>query len=122
MEKLCLKCKAPVEGRADKKFCDHLCKSSYYNHHKPENSVLTKINQVLRKNRQILSDFNPDGKTRISRNKLIAAGLNLQYHTQSHTTQKGHQYIFCYDYGYLDLGGDDFLLVKKASIKPGLNP
>ena len=74
------------------------------------------VNIILQKNRQILSDFNPDGKTRINRNQLLAAGLNLKYHTQTHLTRKGHIYIFCYEYGYLDLGGDDFLLVKKIGI------
>jgi hypothetical protein len=117
MEKLCLECKAIVKGRSDKKFCDDHCRSSYYNRHKIEENSLTKnVNQILKKNRQVLSNFNPDGKTRINRNELIAAGLNLKYHTQTHHTRKGHTYIFCYEYGYVDLGGEEFLLVKKAAV------
>lgn len=117
MEKLCRECNTPVKGRADKKFCDDQCRSSFYNRTKTQEISVTKnVNLILKKNRQILADFNPDGKTRINRNKLIAAGFNLQFHTQTHLTRKGHTYIFCYEYGYLDLGGDEFLLVKKGIV------
>jgi hypothetical protein len=116
-EKRCVECSMPVRGRADKKFCDDQCRSSHYNRTKIEENNLTKnVNQILKKNRQILSEFNPEGKTRTSRNKLFAAGFNFQYHTQTHLTQKGNTYIFCYEYGYLDLGGDVLLLVKKAAV------
>ncbi len=115
LEKLCLECKVQVKGRTDKKFCDDHCRSTYYNRTKIEEKNRTKnINRILKKNRQVLYNFNQDGKIKINKMELIAAGLNLKYHTETEHTHNGQTYIFCYEYGYVDLGGDEFLLVKKA--------
>ena len=60
MERLCMECSTPVKGRADKKFCDDQCRSSYYNRTKmKEISVTKNINKILKKNRQILIRVQP---------------------------------------------------------------
>lgn len=114
MERLCLDCGNPVKGRADKKFCGDLCRNNYNNHLKAEdNAIIKEVNLILKKNRSILSKFNPDGKAKVSKNKLLGAGFNLNYCTRIQQTQNGNTYIFCYEYGYLSLNELDFLLVKK---------
>ncbi len=117
MEKLCVECNIPVKGRADKKFCDDHCRSSFYNRSKFEEKSLTKnINQILKKNRQVLAKFNLNGVTKVNRDELIATGFNLNYQTQIQHSHSAQTYIFCYEYGYVDLGGDEFLLVTKENV------
>jgi len=114
MERLCLDCGKPLRGRSDKKFCDDLCRNSYNNRLKSEESLVVKrINAILKKNRNILAQLNPEGKTKITRKKLFATGFNLDYHTHTYQTQNGNQYRFCYEYGYLILNEEEFLLVKR---------
>lgn len=113
MKRLCMDCGNPLYGRVDKKFCNDQCRSNYNNKIKMGNSMVKSINLILKRNRNILEKFNPEGKTRINRVKLMAAGFDLDYHTHIYHTQKGDAYIFCYEYGYLKLATDEFLLVKK---------
>lgn len=120
MERLCLDCSQPVKGRADKKFCDDQCRSNYNNRLKTErNDFVKEVNTVLRKNRNILQQLNPDGKTKISREKLLSKGFSFTYFTHIYQTQKGNTYYFCYEYGYLKLENDDFLLVKREENPSG---
>ncbi len=112
-ERLCLECQQLLTGRADKKFCDDQCRSSYNNKLNSNTSKLIRnINTVLRKNRQILMDLCPDGKQKIRKDKVISKGLDLQYHTHTYITKEGAVYRFCYDYGWRELD-DDFLLIVR---------
>jgi hypothetical protein len=114
MNTLCLFCNAVVIGRSDKKFCDDQCRSSHFQKIKSKDpDLFHTINKVLKNNRRILSKLNPTGKTKISRTSLMAAGFDLNYHTHFYKTQAGSIYFFCYEFGYLELLKDEFLLVKK---------
>lgn len=54
-EKTCKFCNKALIGRADKKFCDSECRSSYYNAlNRNANNFMRKINRTLSKNRRIL--------------------------------------------------------------------
>jgi hypothetical protein len=113
-DRLCLECRQPLSGRADKKFCDDQCRSSYNNRLNSDSSKLVRtINGILRKNRQILCEFSPDGKNKVKREKLIVNGLDTQYHTHTYVTKEGAVYRFCYEYGWLQLDSDFFLIVKN---------
>jgi hypothetical protein len=79
------------------------------------------INHILKKNRRILMDLNPEGKAKTHRNKLNELGYNFNYFTNILKTQKGASYVFCYEYGYLQLENDFFFLVK-ARDKDEENP
>ncbi|GGE43791.1 hypothetical protein EV200_101322 [Pedobacter psychrotolerans] len=114
MERLCLDCGEAVRGRTDKKFCDDSCRNNYNNRLKSENGIVfNRINLILKKNRTLLSKFNPDGKIKISKKKMVNAGFNFDYYTHTYQTQNGKRYIFCYEFGYLALNEEDFLLVKR---------
>lgn len=114
MDRLCLDCGKAVKGRADKKFCDDLCRNNYNNHLKAEDNLIVKeINQILKRNRSILSKFNPDGKAKVARSKLLNAGFIFDFYTHLHKTNNGNCYTFCYEYGYMQLNDDEFLLVKR---------
>ncbi|MDB5137340.1 MAG: hypothetical protein JWP37_3943 [Mucilaginibacter sp.] len=75
--------------------------------------MVRNINNVLRRNRRILEELNPSGKTKTTRKKLAAKGFDFDYLTSIYQTQSGKTYHFCYEYGYLPLDGDEVLLVKR---------
>ncbi|WP_423149158.1 hypothetical protein [Rubrolithibacter danxiaensis] len=113
-ERLCLDCGGQLRGRADKKFCDDQCRSNYNNRlYNENNTVVKNINAILKRNRRILEEFNPTGKTKISRKKLVAKGFDFGYITSIYNTQTGKSYFFVYEFGYLCLSEEELLLVKK---------
>ena len=112
--KKCLDCEAVLHGRTDKKFCDDLCRNNYNNKlNSGSYNLIRNINNILKRNRRILEELNPGGKTKTTRKKLAAKGFDFEYHTRSYQTQNGKTYYFCYEYGYLQLEGEEFLLVKR---------
>ena len=115
MEKrLCLDCNEELKGRSDKKFCDDQCRSNYNNRQQSESTAfMRQVNSILKRNRRILEELNPDGKTRLSRKKLLAKGFNFEYFTNIYKTQTGKSYYFCYESGYLQLENEDVLLVRR---------
>lgn len=115
--KTCLECGEPLKGRTDKKFCDDLCRSSYNNKlNSDATASVRNINNILRKNRRILeSVVQKDGKGKISKIKLTDKGFNFKYFTHTYTTQKGSVYRLCYDFGYLPIENDYYMVVKWDS-------
>ena len=109
----CLDCDQPVQGRSDKKFCDPQCRSHYYNHHHITTASIVVINKILKKNRGILKQLNPTGKTMVRQTEVLKMGFNQKYHTHIYTTKNGSNYHFCYDQGFLDLGTGQLLLVVQ---------
>ncbi|MFN4082169.1 MAG: hypothetical protein ACK4K9_00910 [Bacteroidia bacterium] len=114
-KKLCEYCQTPISGRADKRFCDDACRSAFNNKLNHEsNSLVKNIDNALKRNRRILKDLIPDdGKTKVSHKKLAELGFNFNYYTNIVTTQKGSTYYFCYEFGYLILDGNYYMLVKR---------
>ncbi len=71
------------------------------------------INNLLRRNRRILTKLNPSGKTKLHRDKLVAQGFNFRYFTNTYTTKGGRVYYFVYDQGYIELEDDYYALVVR---------
>jgi predicted nucleic acid-binding Zn ribbon protein len=113
--KKCISCGEPVRGRSDKKFCNDYCRNAYNNQLKKSNSHVRVINTALGKNRRILEGLLPEGEETCRANKenLHRLGFQFTYITHTYTTKAGKTYFYCYDYGYLPLGNDWFLVVKK---------
>ncbi|TBR19031.1 MAG: hypothetical protein EPO57_05260 [Chitinophagaceae bacterium] len=114
--KLCLNCKKPLRGRSDKKFCTDFCRNGFNNQLKSNsNNFIRNTNNALGKNRRILESLLPEneemGKT--TKEKLNRLGFNFKFITHLYTNKKGNTYFFCYEYGYLPLDGDWFLIVKR---------
>lgn len=115
--KNCLSCGKAMKGRSDKKFCDDYCRNNYNNLQKSgSNNLMRNINNALAKNRRILENLLPAGEemTKAHRDKLLHAGFQFKYLTHTYTNKKGNVYYFIYDYGYLPLEGDWFLIVKRG--------
>ena len=113
---LCLACNKAIKGRSDKKFCDDYCRNSYNNALKSDSTNLVRnINNALGKNRRILASLITDKEemAKCSHEKLLQKGFLFKYITHTYINKKGNIYFFCYDYGYLPLENDWYLLVRR---------
>lgn len=107
----CLYCEEKIEGRTDKKFCNPYCRSAfhYQKNKEKKDSLFKTIDKQLKTNRRILKNYNKAGLARVTANKLIAEGFNPKYFTHYWKNKKGQVYLFCYEYGFLE--------VKEANAK-----
>lgn len=117
MDRLCLECGTRLMGRIDQKFCNDQCRNTYNNRLNSDDSKFVKnINNKLRKNRRILRELNPEGKTKEKKQSLISRGFHFKYFTHVYKTKEGKVYYFCYEYGYLPLEDDFLALVMNRDI------
>ncbi|NND06677.1 MAG: DUF2116 family Zn-ribbon domain-containing protein [Saprospiraceae bacterium] len=114
MKKHCPICGVAFSGRRDKRFCSDACRNA---HHNTLNSDATNfvrnINNLLRRNRRILTKLNTTGKTKLHKDKLLEQGFNFNYFTNIYTTKAGRVYHFVYDQGYIALEDGYYALVVK---------
>lgn len=117
--KECLECGDKILGRADKKFCSDGCRNAHNNKLNADaNSLVRNINNALRKNRRILEGLlegHAEGKARVPLKKLASQGFYFEYITSIYTTRTGSQYRFCYEFGYLKLDDDMYMVVKREA-------
>lgn len=113
--RICIQCGIPIVGRSDKRYCSDPCRHLSNNALKQQNQGEKRIQQVnaaLRRNRSILKQLSPQGKTTLPRQYLELAGFDFRYLTQLYRTQKGNTYHLCYDYGYMLLPEEKVLIVN----------
>ncbi|WP_103070837.1 hypothetical protein [Aquimarina sediminis] len=112
MAKACLYCNKDLEGRVDKKFCTSYCKSSYHyqKNKESEDSLFQKIDRHLKTNRRLLKEYNKAGLATVRKEKLINNGFNPTYFTHYWKNKEDKVYLFCYEYGFLDIK-DKYVLV-----------
>ncbi len=98
--KTCLTCNEPLQGRADKKFCNAQCRATYNNaNKKPYEEAIKKINAQLRKNRTILKTLCPTGKATVRKEVLAELGFSFRHFTSAFGKMP-NVYLLCYDYAY----------------------
>jgi len=113
MPQKCLNCSETFIGRSDKKFCCVQCRNAFNNKIKRQNEKLIfDINKILRRNRKILKQFNPEGKTTIRTEYLRKLDFDFRYHTHTYTTKNNNEYHFCYEYGYYTIDDEKTLIVN----------
>ena len=117
-DKTCLAFGAVLRGRADKKFCNDYCRNNYNNEQKAkggQSPLVRNINNALLKNRKVLESIltHTEETAKASKDKLQRLGFQFRYLTHIYTTKTGKTYYYCYDYGYLPLENDWFLIVRK---------
>jgi len=114
-ESICLECGEKIIGRIDKKFCDAQCRNSFNNKRKRiSEKQIIEINRILRRNRKILKQFNPEGKTTVRKEYLDKLNFDFKFHTHTFTSKHGNTYKFCYEYGYLEIeNGEKILIVNE---------
>lgn len=110
----CLECGINIYGRSDKKYCSDQCRTIYHNKNNMDaNNFMRNINNILRKNRRILKELNPTGKSRTSKETLMERGFKFSYFTNEYITKTGKVYKFCYEQGYLELEKNKYALVVR---------
>ena len=110
----CLTCKTKVTGRADKKFCDSECRTAYHNKlNSFQNNFIKNVNNILKKNRRILIELNPNGKSKTTKEELLDRGFKFSYFTNEYITKAGKIYHFVYEQGYIELQDDKYALVIR---------
>jgi hypothetical protein len=113
-DQTCIECQVSFKGRIDKKFCSDQCRTVFNNRERSlENTYIKEVNSILKKNRRILLELNPEGKNRVSRDKLKSKGFDFSYFTSTYKTKDGAQYFYCYEQGYLPIEKEQCLLVIK---------
>jgi hypothetical protein len=113
-KKICLDCGEVIKGRSDKKFCNDICRNSYNNKIKSDtNNYVRNVNNTLRKNRRILEESLKGETTTVPKQKLVDKGYNFKFYTNHILTKNNHQYVYCYEFGYLLLDKDMVLIVRR---------
>jgi len=113
MKRNCIECDSTFTGRNGKKYCSNQCRATYFNKQNADaNNFVRRINKILRNNRKILKTLNPNAKTRVHRDTLIAAGFKFKYFTNAFET-KSTKYFFCYEFGYRISGKGYYMLVEN---------
>ena len=121
-EKLCPTCQKKIIGRADKKFCDDYCRNTFNNLLRSKtNNYIRRVNHVLLKNRRILESifFENNLSLEIHENRLYSMGFRFHYHTHSCLSPEGRQYLFCYEFGYMNMTNGWYRLVREEEDSPG---
>jgi hypothetical protein len=114
MKRICPECQEEFTGRSDKVYCSDACRSAFHNRKNAEETIFMRsINKILRDNRNVLEQFNPDGKASVKREKLIDRGFKFRYFTNEYRSKNGNLYHFCYDYGVLITDSDWVTIVKR---------
>lgn len=114
--KSCLSCQKVLHGRTDKKFCNDYCRNTYNNRLKTiNNNYVRNVNNALLKNRRILESLLPveEEMSKTTKSKMLQQGFQFKYITHTYSNKKGSVYFFCYEYGYLPLENDWYLVVKR---------
>lgn len=113
MKKNCIECGCTFKGRNGKKYCSNQCRAAYFNKMNSDaNNFVRRINKILRNNRKILKNLNPDGKVVVHRETLLQHGFKFNYYTNIFKTNSA-EYYFCYEYGYKFSDKEHFMLVEK---------
>ena len=111
----CQICGQTLVGRSDKKYCSDQCRAQVNNQKRKEDAgerLMLDINRILRRNRSILKNLSPWGKTTIRKEYLVLEGFDFRYYTHQYQTRHSNTYHFCYEYGYLLLAEDKVLIVN----------
>ena len=110
----CLECDEPLRGRADQKFCNDQCRSTYNNRLAVEsNYVIRTINRILKKNYCILSTLNSGKKNSVFKSDLQKKGYRFDYYTGTHKNSRNQLFYFCYDQGFSELENRKVIMVRQ---------
>lgn len=113
---ICICCGETIKGRKDKIYCSPKCRSAaQYETRMLHEQFYLQVDRQLKTNRKILKRYNKSGYSTLRKEKLIEEGFNPKYFTHYWKNSKGQVYLFCYDFGFLEIdqnGKKKLLLVE----------
>lgn len=112
--KTCLCCGREIRGREDKKFCDYQCRNQFNNQaYATNNNYMRRVLLMLRRNRRILARLLQNEELiKTSKSQLESSGFRFQFLTHTQLNRQGQTCFFCFEYGYLPLDKDWYLVVR----------
>jgi hypothetical protein len=114
--KNCIACNKIIKGRIDKKYCNDYCRNGYNNQLKSTaNNYVRNINNRLSKNRRILENIlgEKDSMIKIKKGHLVQLGFSFELTTQIHKNKLGALYFYCYEYGYMPLDSEWYVIIRN---------
>src|SRR5688572_21208719 len=119
LQTTCKNCDTPVSGRRGKSFCSNECRTEFHNRQRSEqfySPFVRTVTNTLLKNRRVLQGILANKESeKITKDKLIEQGFNFKYITNTFTKPGSNTYFYCFDFGYLPLDNDQYLIVKSKS-------
>lgn len=115
----CKYCNTPVIGRADKIFCNSVCRNNYNNAKRRETrNIVREVDYILHRNRIILEELmksNKTGKMTIEKLILTKLGFNFNYYTGSYLNNQGKTYFYIYDYAWMPFRSQEIMITHNKN-------
>lgn len=109
----CAQCGHDLHGRADKKFCDHYCRSQFHNQRdRYTNTAIQKVDRILKRNYKILDQLTGDEAIVLPKSVLKRLGFQFDYFTHRLEEAQGLTYNCCYDKAYRV--NDEDITIKRG--------
>lgn len=113
-KRFCRECGHVLQGRSDQKYCSDYCRNVSNNR---QNALLLnknrKINRILHANKLILVGMYKDKQKKHHIQKFYAQGFQFEFHTHTKISKSGQTCYYCYDYGYLRIREDFYLIIHE---------
>jgi len=101
MERLCLRCGAPLHGRTDQKFCCDDCRTDHHNQLRRERERrLRVVNRILASNWRILNAQLRAGHDTVPVAELAGLHFNFEIYTNTRRGLPGRRIFWCYNCAY----------------------
>lgn len=116
LQRTCKNCGNALSGRRGKKFCSDQCRTEAHNKEKTRSfhsPIVRNITNTIVRNRRILAKVLGDQATvKVTKIELVEMGFNFKYFTNTFSAPGDRTYFYCFDYGYMPLKDDLYLIVK----------
>lgn len=98
--KSCAHCQKPIRGRSDKRFCDDACRANHNNEQRAREPAETRrINQLLRRNRNILAQLLSNRMAcQLPEDDLAELGFCFKYVTHIASNNLSNIQFGCYEF------------------------
>jgi hypothetical protein len=115
----CLECKKVIFGRADKKFCGDMCRSSYHNQNiQNGKSTVKNINSVLRNNRKIILHLMKNiPELEVSELTLKELGFKFDFCTNVQMSKNAIPCINCYEFSYYKTENKTYRILREPNFE-----
>lgn len=114
LKRFCHECGHVLNGRRDQKYCSDQCRNTYNNRHYSDLLHKNrKINRILHANKLILLELAQHKRKKHPIRIFQEKGFQFEFHTHTRISKAGQTIFYCYDYGYLRIHEDCYLIIHE---------